>query len=274
MEALNATHAWRGALHGADLWGQWVAPRGRKTKEQLGYTTIVDMRRPVVTDKFRKLNYTFMLAEAAWILGGDNRLEPLAKYNSRMREFSDDGQTLSGAYGVPFREQLDYVANKLREDEDTRQAVMTTWARSPVPSKDIPCTVALDFKIRDGRLTTQVFMRSSDLWLGLPYDIFAFSMMSFAVMERYYEFGGPVLEPGKLYITAASSHIYERDMEKARVVLEDTHDSEHAGAYWKVVPALLYDPTARHGRAMPSVKALLEHYRDAPWDRWWKGESS
>lgn len=270
-DATNATMAWREALYRVFHDGSEVAPRGMKIREVLNATTSVDMQCPVVTDALRKLNYRFMIAESAWILGGRNEVEYLARYNPRMRDFSDDGVVLAGAYGVPFTYQLDWVVRKLVEDRDTRQATLTLWNRAPKASKDIPCTVALDFKIRDNKLVTQVFMRSSDVWLGLPYDIFAFTAMSYRVLERLHDFGVPETEPGTLAITAASSHLYETHWEAAVPILNDMIEHKHLGNYWLCTPGELYHPPMRTRRnSPPSLLAWLETLKDAPKNqRWW-----
>jgi thymidylate synthase len=187
---------------------------------------------PVITIPERKLNYKFMLAEAIWILTGDNRLEPLTCYCKRMAEFSDDGVTLNGAYGIPYREQLMYVVDKLQSSPDTRQAVMTFWERCPSPSKDIPCTTALQFLIRGGMLHLNVFMRSWDLWLGFPYDIFSFSMIATHVSTFLRN-----VEPGMLTVTAGSAHIYSRDFAKiSEVTKSDNGGKLDIYKYGKYTP--------------------------------------
>ena len=217
----SANRIWLRAIERVLLTGEKSAPRGLPIKEVLHHTHRIDMDHPIISIKERRLNYAFMLTEARWILEGDNQLAPLHAVNKQMQKFSDDGVTLSGAYGPRFVSQLDFVVNKLLEDPDTRQATLTLWTPNPRPSKDIPCTVAMDFKVRGGLLHAQVFMRSSDVWLGLPYDIFAFTCMAEQVRERLISQGGgnyKLLELGTLYLTAASSHLYEEHWEKAALI--------------------------------------------------------
>lgn len=190
----------------AGLLGRVVAPRGRKTWELPMHTIRVDTRKPVLRVPERKINYRFMAAEAHWILSGDDRVETIRPYNSQIEKFSDDGQRFFGAYGPKIVDQLPYVIDKLLEDNDSRQAGLTIWREKPGPSKDIPCTVAIFFNIRDGRVNTNVFMRSSDIWLGIPYDVFNFSMLTHLVCCRLSKL---MVTPGTLYLTAASSHLYE-----------------------------------------------------------------
>ena len=217
----SANRIWLRAIEHVLLTGEKSAPRGLPIKEVLHHTHRIDMDHPIISIKERKLNYAFMLTEALWILNGDCRVAPLHAVNKQMAKFSDDGVTLSGAYGPRFVSQLDFVVNRLLEDPDSRQATLTLWVPNPRPSKDIPCTVAMDFKVRGGLLHAQVFMRSSDVWLGLPYDIFAFTCMAEQVREHLIIRGGgnyKLLELGTLYLTAASSHLYEEHWEKAALI--------------------------------------------------------
>jgi thymidylate synthase len=191
--------------------GQEVAPRGQKTRELLCKSTTVDIQNPVLTLVKRRLGYKFMCAEAAWILIGDNRLSTIESYSKDIHKFSDNGVHFAGAYGPQFIDQVSYIVESLLKDEDTRQAVMTIWRPNPRDSKDIPCTVYVQFLIRNGRLYAFDYMRSSDVWLGFPYDIFNFSMMTYYILIML-NMRGKSLKPGKITLTATSQHVYERDI--------------------------------------------------------------
>lgn len=212
MMLQTANHAWVTAYNATLIHGDIVTPRGIATRELLHQPHRINMRYPVVTVASRKLNYRFMAAEALWILKGQNTLAELMPYNARMAEFSDDGVTLAGAYGPRIAPAIDYVVATLERDVHSRQAAFTIWQPNPAPSKDIPCTIAMTITIRNMCLNVHVFMRSSDIWLGLPYDIFAFATIGYtftAKLKRTY----PDLVPGFLYITAASSHLYTHDVQ-------------------------------------------------------------
>lgn len=199
--------------------GREISPRMQLTYEVPQYTVVVDTRRPVLTIPERRLSYKFMAAEALWILSGDDRVATIAPFNKNIAQFSDDGEVFAGAYGPRIKEQIDYVVLKLVEDADTRQAGLTIWRPSPTPSKDIPCTVAIWFQIRGGKLNVHVFMRSSDVWLGLPYDVFNFSMLCHQVCYRL-RGQYPELTPGTLFLTAASMHLYECNREDLESVFD------------------------------------------------------
>lgn len=208
-------YVWLEAINDILTNGDEVSPRGQKTKEILQRTIEVDMRRPVLTIPQRKLSYKFMAAEAYWILTGDNRVATIAPYNKNISQFSDGGETFFGAYGPKILSQMDYVIKKLMADPDSRQAGLTIWRECPPETKDVPCTVAIFFNIRNGLLNCHVFMRSSDVWLGVPYDVFNFSMLSHMIC-CFFNSDEIKVRPGTLYLTAASSHLYERNFETAR----------------------------------------------------------
>lgn len=210
--------------------GREVSPRGKRTLELPMYTVQVDMRRPVLLVPERKLSYQFMAAEAHWILSGSNRVDGLAPWSKgdSVSRFSDDGETFFGAYGPKVLGQLDHVVAKLVEDADSRQAVLTIWRENPPPTKDVPCTVAMAFSIRAPSptyvgaprrlLEASVFMRSNDVWLGTPYDVFSFSMVGHLVCARLNAALRPddLVTPGPLRLCAASSHLYEENWAAAK----------------------------------------------------------
>lgn len=228
IEAPEGNEAWLKLLERIAAEGVLVSPRGIPTLEILHANCITyDMSRPVVTQSQRKLNYKFMAAEALWILRGDNKLAPLTKHVKRMADFSDDGETLAGAYGPRLAPQLEYVVDTLIKDKDTRQATASIWKPSPEPSKDIPCTLAMTLNIRNNRLYQHVYMRSSDGWLGVPYDMFSFAAFAWAACWAYnYRRppGSVALFPGETTISMTSSHLYERDWDNVAKVLEAPQD--------------------------------------------------
>ncbi|KKN13154.1 hypothetical protein LCGC14_1009230 [marine sediment metagenome] len=213
--------------------GQVAIPRGRVTLEVTDVKIVLtNIQNNIFTDPRRDLNYRFMVAEFIWIMMGRMGLEFLTRYNPKIREFSDDGQTLRGAYGPRVMDQLPHVLNTLAEDPASRQAVINLWQDSPTPSKDIPCTLSLQFLIRDGQLHLIITMRSSDAWLGIPYDIYNFSMIQNCVAgalrkntraphtQETWEFFEDHPTLGTLTLNLGSSHLYIKDAGKVTHLLE------------------------------------------------------
>lgn len=190
------------------------SPRGMPIRERLGVSLrLLDTPGCVIGIPERKLNYHFMVAEFWWIASGCNDVDMISKYCDTIHRFSDDGQTFFGAYGPPWTSQLEYIVAKLREDPDSRQAVLTIWRQNPGKTKDVPCTVAMQYIVREGQLNTIVTMRSSDAWLGLPYDLFNFSRLGGIIAGKL------GLHQGWVQLNLGSLHLYERDIPRARGVI-------------------------------------------------------
>lgn len=201
--------AWLDAICQLPL-GATVSPRRMETREIVGASYSIWMTQPVLTVVSRVLSYEFMFAEAHWILTGDNRLESLIKYAPSYARFSDDGHTLRGAYGPNVINQLDYVHRILLADPDSRQAILSCWNKNPPPSKDIPCTLSLQFLMRSGGLDIIHTMRSSDIWLGFPYDFFSMVMIA-AVVCLKLRGKYPSLNLGTYFFNAGSQHLYSHN---------------------------------------------------------------
>ena len=245
---LTANDRWQALARQVWVFGKEAQPRGQKTKEMLGLVTEVPMTRPILTIETRKLGYRFMAAEAWWILSGSNRVDLIEPFSKRITDFSDDGQTFFGAYGPPVVDQLGYVVDTLIRDQDSRQAVLTIWRQRPGPTKDVPCTVSLQFMIRPDKewnLHLHVFanMRSSDVWLGVPYDWFNFSMIGLFVAAMYIHRTGKALNLGTLYFNAASQHIYERNFEGIKTCIQPEYGT--AFEYDQIDPLEFYDEPYR-----------------------------
>ena len=216
----SANATWISNLHSLITRGASVSPRQRATRECLSFVSDIDMRFPVVSIIARRLSHQFMAAEAHWILTGCNLVEPLARHAPSIRQFSDDRITFFGAYGPQIVPQLDYLTSTLRDDPHSRQAVATIWQRCPPKSRDIPCTIAVQWLIRDGALHCIDTMRSSDIWLGWPYDVFNFTMLTAAIAIRLRQAGVPT-RLGTLSIHSASQHLYERNLANAELCIAD-----------------------------------------------------
>lgn len=222
----TASDAWAKLLKSMVHSESTVSPRGMLVKEVMGYQSVVDMRSPIIDNGARDLGYKFQAAEAAWILSGDNRVETIAPYSKVISNFSDDGVRFFGAYGPKIIDQLTHVVESIGADPDTRQAVINIWRENPRSSKDIPCTISVQFLVRDGMVHVVDTMRSSDAWLGWPYDVFNFAMLGAWVALELRSRYGMHLAMGDLYLTAGSQHLYERNWEGAEKCLDSWADEK------------------------------------------------
>lgn len=186
------------------------SPRGKRTKEILAPTIkINNPRNRIAYHKDRKFSAKYALVESLMLFDDSNELKYFNHYNKNMEKFSDNGKTLYGSYGYRIANFIDGVIEKLKKDNDTRQAVLPVLKVEDVlkNTKDIPCTISLQLLIRDDKLNMIVNMRSNDIFLGMPYDIFMFTMLQEVIAnELSLELGWYIHRPGSL-------HLYEENFE-------------------------------------------------------------
>lgn len=150
--------------------GNTVEVRGRKTRELLNVVTEFDAPwRHCILIPARRWNPWLAMSEALWLLSGREGIASLLPYNSRIKDFSDDGKILYGAYGRRIYSQIDDVILRLLGDQNDRRAVIQIWDKRDLlaVTKDPPCNTQLMFKIRGGKLHMTVVNRSNDLHWGL-----------------------------------------------------------------------------------------------------------
>ncbi|MEF3113422.1 thymidylate synthase [Streptomyces chrestomyceticus] len=203
------------------------APRGFRSRERIGVGFgLLDPVQRHVTLPARRANLVFNYAEALWYLSGTNGLDFIGHYASSIAHYSQDGRTLQGtAYGPRiFRhppdglDQWQNVLNTLREDPDSKRAVMQIFTprELTVPGNiDVACTLALQFMIREGKLCTVGFMRANDAFRGMVSDVFSFTVLQ-EVMAR--ELGVGV---GSYSHHVGSVHVYDSDAPWADQVLAE-----------------------------------------------------
>lgn len=177
--------------------------------EVINATTVIRKPREGLVDTpLRKLSTRYALGELLWYLSGSNKLADIKPYSKFWEALSDDGVTLNSAYGYRIFKQFgfdqwEHAKNLLIKDGFSRQAVIHIKNASNVITKDTPCTVALQYQIRENQLFATTYMRSNDIWLGFPYDVFSFT--SLQVMMAM-ELG---VEVGTYTHIAGSLHLYE-----------------------------------------------------------------
>lgn len=198
--------------------GATVAPRLQSTRELTGVQLrVLNPRyRLVGPETGRRINPAFAVAEALWILSGSSDAW-IHEYNTQLHHFVGKGSP-PGAYGPRIRswgpnaiDQLLAVYHCLLEDPASRRAVIQVFdpATDSMGGIDVPCTISYRFLSRGGKLHMFITMRSQDIWLGFPYDIFSASVL----LELLANWLG--LDVGECTISVDSLHLYERDIAKA-----------------------------------------------------------
>lgn len=160
------------------------------------------------------VSLSYALGELVWYLSGDNSVDFIGKFGSLWKRISDDGVTNNSAYGYIIERkwgfnQLDLMQKILSDDPDSRRAVINinTPHYDVVETNDEPCTVSLQFFLRDGELNMTTVMRSNDIWFGTPYDVIYFTTLQQILAARL------GVKLGHYTHFAGSLHVYDRNLE-------------------------------------------------------------
>jgi len=162
------------------------------------------------------------LGELLWYLARTNDLGFISYYLKHYKKFSDDGKTVYGGYGprlfnMKGNDQIANVIARLRKKPYSRQAVIQLFDASDivVEHKDVPCTCTLQFMIRNHRLHMFSYMRSNDAFIGLPHDVFAFTMLQEIIARTL------GVELGTYNHAVGSLHLYRKDRNVAQQYLKE-----------------------------------------------------
>lgn len=211
--------------------GRRLNSRAGVTNELLSYSaTLRNLNYTWLCNPIRKLSPIYACAELLWYLSGEETVERVAAYAPQYAKFANDG-IAHGAYGKRWHGQWAALLSVLTKEE-TRQAVLSCWRPSDLQDaasrkyNDLPCTLTLQFLIRDGGLHLITTMRSNDLWLGFPYDAFAFTTLQ-RLLATYLK-----LRPGIYTHQVGSIHVYERDFERVMNAIHNTGGILGRGHNW------------------------------------------
>ena len=205
---------------------------GTKQKNSKGYNTeilgvYVKLTNPLnrISLSFEKNIFVSPVGEFFWYLSGSNNLDFIKYYISKYEDFSNDNITLNGAYGARLfdngnisESQVHKIVKLLKSKNSTRQAVIQIFDRKDLDIEgnlDIPCTCTLQFFIRDKKLILFVTMRSNDVFVGLPHDIFCFTMLQELIAKEL------KLEIGHYNHFISSCHYYKDDEIKINQYLKE-----------------------------------------------------
>ena len=216
-------------------------PRGQVVREIIAPNLVLlNPRARILASPERAADYGFGVGEFFWYWLGKQDVESMLYYNKRMGQFSDNGFTLNSAYGHRTRKQTftvdtpeygystqwDAVKRTLLEDPDSRRAILIIGKAEDYtigayqPSKDLPCTLSLQFFIRENKLCLHTTMRSNDAFWGLTYDLFSFTLLQECLMLELQRAGMKDLDLGFYSHTAGSLHIYDRHFTQASVIAD------------------------------------------------------
>ena len=201
---------------------------GTGTRSLFGRQLRFDLRDgfPLVTTK--KLHLRSIIHELLWFIRGETNVKSLQDAGvSIWDEWADAEGELGPVYGHQWRswptpegtcvDQLAQVVDEIRSNPDSRRLLVSAWNVADVPKMALaPCHVLFQFYVADGRLSCQLYQRSADLFLGVPFNIASYALLNLMVAQV------SGLEPGDFVHTFGDVHLYSNHLEQARLQLTRT----------------------------------------------------
>ncbi|WP_295126042.1 thymidylate synthase [uncultured Leifsonia sp.] len=173
---------------------------------------------PLITTK--RVHFKSIAYELLWFLRGESNVGWLRDNGVTIwDEWADERGELGPVYGVQWRswpapdgthiDQIQQVIDTLRHDPDSRRIIVSAWNVADIPNMALaPCHAFFQFYVADGRLSCQLYQRSADMFLGVPFNIASYALLTLMVAQQV------GLEPGEFVWTGGDCHIYDNHVEQ------------------------------------------------------------
>lgn len=199
---------------------------GTGTISTFGYQMRFDLNDgfPLLTTK--KLHLKSIIYELLWFLRGDTNVAYLQEHGVRIwNEWADANGDLGPVYGAQWRrwqgyrgevyDQIKHVIEQIRTNPDSRRLMISAWNVAQIDEMALaPCHCLMQFYVRDGRLSLQLYQRSADVFLGVPFNIASYALLLMMVAQVV------GLEVGEFVHTFGDVHIYKNHIDQVRMQLE------------------------------------------------------
>jgi thymidylate synthase len=214
---------------------------------------------PLVTTK--KMHVKSIVHELLWFLAGDTNVRYLNDHGVTIwDEWADERGDLGPVYGRQWRswpardgsaiDQIANVVDMIRCNPDSRRLIVTAWNPADIDKMALPpCHCLFQFYVAEGRLSCQLYQRSADVFLGVPFNIASYALLTM-MMAQVTE-----LEPGDFVHTLGDAHLYFNHLEQARLQLARTP---------RRLPRIRLNPVARDLFAFRYEDFALEGYEPHP----------
>jgi thymidylate synthase len=198
---------------------------GTGTRSVFGYQMRFDLAEgfPVLTTK--KLHLKSIIGELIWFLRGDSNVRWLQERGITIwDEWADENGDLGPVYGYQWRswptpdgghvDQIAKVIESIRTNPDSRRHIVSAWNVADVDDMALPpCHTMFQFYVADGKLSCQLYQRSADIFLGVPFNIASYALLTMVVAQL------TDLEPGEFVHTLGDAHLYSNHLDQARLQL-------------------------------------------------------
>ena len=201
---------------------------GTGTRSIFGYQMRFDLAQgfPMVTTK--KLHLRSIIHELLWFLSGDTNIAYLKEHGvSIWDEWADENGDLGPVYGHQWRswptpeggtiDQISKLVEQIRSNPDSRRLIVSAWNVAEVDNMALPpCHSLFQFYVAEGRLSCQLYQRSADVFLGVPFNIASYALLTLMMAQV------SGLEPGEFVHTFGDAHLYSNHFEQAELQLSRT----------------------------------------------------
>jgi thymidylate synthase len=201
---------------------------GTGTRSVFGYQMRFDLAAgfPLVTTK--RTHLRSIVHELIWFLRGDTNVAYLHDNDVTIwDEWTDDRGELGPVYGKQWRswacpdgrtvDQISWVIDEIRRNPDSRRLVVSAWNVADLPDMALmPCHALFQFYVADGRLSCQLYQRSADIFLGVPFNIASYALLTHMIADV------TGLRVGDFVHTLGDAHLYNNHVDQARIQLERT----------------------------------------------------
>jgi thymidylate synthase len=201
---------------------------GTGTRSVFGYQMRFDLAEgfPMVTTK--KLHLKSIIYELLWFLAGDTNVRYLQEHGVRIwDEWADENGELGPVYGHQWRswtgadgkvyDQITQVISEIKRNPDSRRLVVSAWNVADLPKMALsPCHALFQFYVADGKLSCQLYQRSADIFLGVPFNIASYALLTLMIAQVC------GLKPGDFIHTFGDAHLYQNHLEQAELQLTRT----------------------------------------------------
>ena len=198
---------------------------GTGTKSVFGHQMRFDLSEgfPLVTTK--KLHLRSIIHELLWFLKGDSNISYLKENGVRIwDEWADENGELGPVYGVQWRswpstgggsvDQITQLIESIKTNPDSRRLIVSAWNVAEIPNMALPpCHAFFQFYVANGKLSCQLYQRSADIFLGVPFNIASYALLTLMVAQVC------GLEPGDFVHTFGDAHIYSNHMDQVNLQL-------------------------------------------------------
>jgi thymidylate synthase len=201
---------------------------GTGTRSLFGYQMRFDLQQgfPLITTK--KLHLRSIIIELLWFLQGSSNVQYLRDNSvSIWDEWADEHGELGPVYGVQWRswptadgetiDQISQVLNEIKQNPDSRRLIVSAWNVGDIPKMALPpCHLLFQFYVAQGKLSCQLYQRSCDIFLGVPFNIASYALLTHMVAQQC------DLDVGDFVWTGGDCHIYSNHFDQVREQLSRT----------------------------------------------------